>query len=153
MRGYVIYKYAQRIKGYKTDSVSRGTIKTKVTATGTVNAVQMILVGTQVSGTIKNLYVDFNSLVKQNELLAEIDPVSFEAQVEQSQANLSLARANLEKMEVAYTDAIRVFERNKSLLSQNFISRSDFDNAETNYKSADAQVKASRHRLNKRRRP
>jgi HlyD family secretion protein len=143
MRACVYYKLYQRIKGYKTDTVGRGTIKTNVTATGTVTAEHMILVGTQVSGTIKNLYVDFNSPVKAGQLLAEIDPASFEAQVEQSQANLSAARANLIRMDVTYADAKRVWERSQSLFAQNFISRNDLDTAETNYKSADAQVKAS----------
>lgn len=144
MRGYIIYKYVQRVKGYKTDTVGRNTIQTKVTATGTVNAVQMISVGTQASGTIKELYVDFNSPVKEGQLLAQIDPASFEAQVEQSQANLSAAKANVEKSEVALADAERIRERSRALFTQNFISRNELDTAETSCRSADAQLKASK---------
>ena len=76
-------------------------------------------------------------------MLAQIDPASFEAQVAQASANLSLARANLEKSKVAVRDTITTFERNKILYGKNFISKSDLDTSETNYLSALAQIKAS----------
>jgi len=82
---------------YKTEKISRGEIKSVVTATGTVNAVTTVSVGTQVSGTIKKLFVDYNSPVKKNQLLAQIDPATFQAQVDQARANLLSAKANLEK--------------------------------------------------------
>ena len=69
---------------YKTEKVSRGEIKSVVTATGTVNAVTTVSVGTQVSGTIKRLMVDYNSPVKKGQLLAQIDPSTFQAQVDQA---------------------------------------------------------------------
>ena len=71
-------------------------MESTVTATGTVNAVTTVLVGTQVSGTIKNLFADFNSLVKKGQILAQIDPATFQAQVEQAQANL-LRRSQRQK--------------------------------------------------------
>jgi HlyD family secretion protein len=129
---------------FKTEKISRGNIRTMVTATGTVNAVQMILVGTQVSGTIKELYADYNSPVEQNQLLAQIDPATFEAQVEQAKANLFLARANLEKMDTSLVDAKRTLERSRSLFAKNFIAQSDLDTSDTNHQSYTAQVKASR---------
>lgn len=128
---------------YKTEKVSRGEIKSVVTATGTVNAVTTVSVGTQVSGTIKKLFVDFNSPVKKGQLLAQIDPTTFQSQVDQAMANLLSAKANLEKAEVATLDARRNFQRNKELFAQNFISRSDLDAAETSYKSAEAQQKVN----------
>lgn len=128
---------------YITQSADRGDIRATVSATGTVNAVTTVLVGTQVSGTIKQLFVDFNSAVKKGQLLALIDPASFEAQVAQASANLSLARANLDKSKVALRDTITTFERNKILYGKNFISKSDLDTSETNYLSAQAQIKAS----------
>ena len=114
-----------------------------MTATGTVNAVTTVLVGTQVSGTIKDIYVDFNSPVKKGQLIARIDAATFEAQVEQAKANLSSAMANLEKAKVALADAKRTMDRNSSLFAKNLIARSDLDTSETNYETAKAQVNVS----------
>ncbi len=124
---------------YRTDPVTRGDIQATVTATGTVNAVTTVLVGTQVSGTIKQLYVDFNSRVKKGQLIAQIDPATFDAQVQQAQANLLSAQANLEKAQVSLVDTKRTFDRNKELFSKNLVARSDLDTAETNYETAKAQ--------------
>lgn len=129
---------------FRTDKVSRGTIISSVTATGTVNAVTTVLVGTQVSGTIKDLYVDYNSPVKKGQLIARIDPATFEAQVEQARANWLSAKANLEKSEASLTDTKRTFDRNKQLIAKGYIARSDLDTSETNYESAKAQVGASK---------
>lgn len=128
---------------YKTETISHGEIKSVVTATGTVNAVTTVSVGTQVSGTIKRLLVDYNSQVKQGQLLAQIDPSTFQAQVDQARANLLSAQANMEKAAVAGVDARRTFQRNKELFAQNFIAKSDLDTAETNYQSAQAQQKVT----------
>jgi HlyD family secretion protein len=129
---------------YRTDPVTRGDVQQTVTATGTVNAVTNVLVGTQVSGTIKKLYVDFNSRVKKGQIIAQIDPSTFESQVQQAQANLLSAEAGLDKANAALVDAKRTFDRNKELLSKNLIPRSDLDTAETNYESAKAQVSAAK---------
>jgi len=124
---------------YRTEPVSRGDIQQAVTATGTVNAVTTVLVGTQVSGTIKNLYVDFNSRVTKGQLIALIDPEMLEAQAAQ-------ARANVGKADAAFLDADRTLKRNRELFTKSLIPRSDLDTAETNYESAKAtlaQVKAA----------
>ncbi len=128
---------------YRTEPVTRGDIQAAVTATGTVNAVTTVLVGTQVSGTIKKLFVDFNSRVKRGQIIAQIDPSTFESQVLQAQANLLSARANLDKAETTLVDAKRTFERNRELFSKNLIARSDLDTAETNYQADKAQVSSS----------
>lgn len=128
---------------YRTEKAARGDIISTVTATGTVNAVTTVLVGTQVSGTIKNIYADFNSPVKKGQVIALIDTATLEAQVSQARANLLSAKANLDKSEAALFDAKRTMERNKELLSKNFISRSELDTAETNYETAKAQVGVS----------
>lgn len=140
---FFLFKNDSRNQRYITQRADRGDIRSTVSATGTVNAVTTVSVGTQVSGTIKQLYVDFNSPVKKGQLLAQIDPASIEAQVAQALANLSLARANLEKSRVAVRDTLINFKRNKILYGKNFISKSDLDTSETNYLSAIAQVKAS----------
>ena len=129
---------------YRTDPVTRGDIQQAVTATGTVNAVTTVQVGTQVSGTIKTLYVDFNSRVKKGQLIAQIDPSTFESQVQQAQANLLSAQANLEKAQTALANDKKTFERNKELLSKNLIAQSDLDTAETNYQSDKAQVASAK---------
>ncbi|HOX15880.1 MAG TPA: efflux RND transporter periplasmic adaptor subunit [Smithellaceae bacterium] len=141
----VLYFFKKNDKApqYITQTAERGDIRATVSATGTVNAVTTVLVGTQVSGTIKQIYVDYNSTVKKGQLLAQIDPSSFEAQVAQASANLLLARANLEKSRVALRDTLTTFERNKILYGKNFISRSDLDSSETVYLSALTQIKAS----------
>lgn len=129
---------------YKTEKIARGDIVTTVTATGTVNAVTTVLVGTQVSGTIEKIYVDFNSPVKKGQLIAQIDPALLEEQVAQAKANLLAAKANLEKSEATLVDAKRTMERNRELFTKNLIARSDLDTAETNSETAKAQVSASR---------
>lgn len=129
---------------YRTEKVRRDDLEASVSATGTVNAVSTVSVGTQVSGTIKELYVDYNSLVKQGQLLAEIDPATFQAQVDQARANVLSARANLKKSQAALADAKRTFARNQQLLARNFIAQSDLDTAQTNLETADAQVDAAR---------
>ena len=129
---------------FRTEKVVRGDIVQTVTATGTVNAVTTVLVGTQVSGTIKQIYVDFNSPVKKGQLIAQIDPSTFEAQVEQAKANLFAAKANVEKAGASLLDAKRTMDRNMELFSRNLIARSDLDTSETNYETAKAQVNAAR---------
>jgi HlyD family secretion protein len=132
---------------FRFDKVVRGDIEMAVTATGTVNPVTTVLVGTQVSGTIKELYVDFNSPVKKGQLIARIDPALFEAQVNQAKANFLSAKANLEKAEATLVDAKRTMDRNKELFSKNLVARSDLDTAETNYETANASVSAAKSQV------
>jgi HlyD family secretion protein len=140
---FFILKSGNNKPKYITETITRSDIKSVVSATGTVNAVTTVLVGTQVSGTIKQLFVDYNSPVKKGQLLAQIDPATFEAQVQQARANLLSAKANLEKSQVSVRDTKTTWERNKTLYAKNFIAKSDLDTSETNYLSAEAQVKAS----------
>jgi HlyD family secretion protein len=141
---FVVLRSKESELKFKTEKVTTGDIEETVTATGTVNAVTTVLVGTQVSGTIKHLYVDFNSPVKQGQMIAQIDPATFQAQVQQARANLLSAKANVEKAEASLVDAKRTMGRNKELFSRNLIARSDLDTAETNYETAKAQVSAAK---------
>ncbi len=125
---------------YRTEPVTIGDVQQAITATGTVNAVTTVLVGTQVSGTIKSLFVDFNSRVKKGQLIALIDPEMFDAQVAQ-------ARANMEKADSTYRDADRSLKRNRELFSRNLIPRSDLDTAETNYEGSKAQLEQAKAAL------
>jgi HlyD family secretion protein len=141
---FLLFRSKENEMKFRSENVKRGDIETTVTATGTVNAVTTVLVGTQVSGAIKNIYADFNSLVKKGQLIALIDPAIFEAQVNQAKANLLSAKANLEKAEATLIDAKRTFDRNQQLFSKNLVARSDVDTAETNYETSRAQVTASK---------
>jgi HlyD family secretion protein len=122
---------------YRTEQVSKGDIQQSVTATGTVNAVTTVLVGTQVSGTIKSLYADFNSRVTKGQLIALIDPEMLEAQLAQ-------AKANVEKADATFRDADRTLKRNRELFAKNLIPRSDLDTAETNFDSDRAQLEQAK---------
>ena len=145
--GFILLRGKGNEPQYRFDKVVKGDIEMAVTATGTVNPVTTVLVGTQVSGTIKNIYVDFNSPVKKGQLIARIDPALFEAQVNQARANLFSAKANLEKAQATLVDAERSMNRNKELFAKNLIARSDLDTAETNNETAKASVSAAKSQV------
>ncbi|MDD5170554.1 MAG: efflux RND transporter periplasmic adaptor subunit [Syntrophales bacterium] len=142
--GFLFLRQGENSPKFRTEKVTRGNILAAVTATGTINAVVTVLVGTQVSGTIKKLYVDFNSPVKKGQILALIDPATFMAQVEQARANLLQAKAGVEKSDAALADTRRIYERYKILFARELIARSDLDTAEANYQSALAQLSVSK---------
>ncbi len=140
--GYFFYKRTPEIT-YRTARIERGTVVSTVAATGNLSAVTTVQVGTQVSGTIQKLYVDFNSRVKKGQAIAEIDPSLFNASVEQSRGNFLTAEANLQKAKVALADAERTVGRNRKLLADGIISQADYDVSETALQSAKASVKAA----------
>ncbi len=119
---------------FNTVAATRGEIIATVTATGTLNPVVNVTVGSQVSGRISVLNVDYNSVVKSNQVIAEIDPATYQAAVEQSQADLANARANLELQQVEY-------DRSAELFTNKLISGSDFDTALATLHEAEATVK------------
>lgn len=128
---------------YKFAKVERGAIVATISATGTVNAVTTVSVGSQVSGTIQKLYVDYNSRVKKGQTIAEIDPALFVAQVEQARGNWQNAQANVLKAKVTLADAKRTLERNRQLISQGIVAQSDFDASQTAYDAALANLKSA----------
>ena len=140
--GYFYFKQPPKAQ-YKTAKVERGSIASSVSATGTLNAVVTVQVGTQVSGTIAKLYVDFNSQVKKGQPIAQIDPALFSSAVQQSRGNALTAEANLAKARVTVADTKRTLGRNRELLKEGIISQSDMDAAQTAYESAVAGVKAA----------
>lgn len=166
--GYVGYAYFYKDKEttvkYKTVKVEKGNLSSFVTANGTVNPVTTVLVGSQISGMIKKLYADYNTQVKKGQLIAEIDPDIFQAQVSQTkaklenakaaylnvqadilnaQSNVEASKANVIKARVALEDARRNLERASQLFSRNLIAASDRDAAQTAYDSAAAQLEAA----------
>lgn len=132
---------------FKTEAISRGNMTETVTASGTVNPVTNISVGTQVSGTIKKIYTDFNAPVKKGQILAEIDPSLFEAQVAQASANLYNAQANLQKIKSILVNDEKTYSRNKTLYEKNFIAKSDVDLAESTYNADKAQVESAKAQI------
>jgi HlyD family secretion protein len=140
--GYYFYNRTPEVS-YNTAKIERGTIISTVAATGNLSAVTTVQVGTQVSGTIQKLYVDFNSRVKKGQAIAEIDPSLFNASVAQSQGNNLSAEANLQKARVTLADAERTFSRYKKMLADGIISQGDFDATETAVQSSKAAVRAA----------
>ena len=114
---------------YRTEPVTRGPVSEIVNATGDVSAIVTVNVGSQVSGIIDKLLVDFNSAVKKDQLLATLDPRLFQAQLEKAQASLASAKANVEKAQAAFDDSARIAARMKDLLRQGLVSQADLDTA------------------------
>src|SRR5262244_2594918 len=169
------YLYARALAArqvYRTAPVTRGALSSAVSATGTLNAVITVQVGSQVSGQIKELLVDFNSIVKKNQVIARIDQDIFvakvnqakadldsakatvlnqEAQIERARADVENARAALAeskaqtaKAQVAVTDAKRDFDRKTELFARKLIARSDLDSSQAAHDSALAQVDSAK---------
>ena len=126
-----------------TAQVTRGDIVDIVAATGTLEAVTTVQVGSQISGTIQALYADFNSLVHKGEVLARIDPSTYQSQVEQSQANLDRAIADAERLVVTVDDAATKLKRARELSAKLLIPATDLETAEVESRSAQAQKQSA----------
>jgi HlyD family secretion protein len=168
------YLYSQSLgsrSSFRTAPVTRGTITAAISATGALNAVITVLVGSQVSGNVKELYADFNSVVKKGQVIARIDPELFQAQVNQAKAQLDAARAALAnqeaavektradvanakaalasahaqtvKAQVGVLDGQRNVGRQRELRNRELIAQSDLDAAQVQYDSALAQHDAN----------
>jgi HlyD family secretion protein len=118
---------------FKLETISRGDIESTVTATGTVKAITLVEVGSQVSGRIDRMLVDFNSQVKRGQILAEIDPQPSRAKVSQSNANYLSALAALEKAKVTLANLKAKYERASSLAAANLVSPEELEAAEAGY--------------------
>lgn len=133
---------AQEVQ-YRSGKIERGPLQATVAASGTVNPVSQVSVGTQVSGQIKDLYVDFNAEVKAGQLLAMLDPETFEYRVRSAQADVDAARAaaltqqaSLAKARVDAEEAQRDYERKAQLVAQQFIAAAEADKARALARSA-----------------
>ena len=114
---------------YETAKVERATISNSVTATGTIEPVNKVEVGTQVSGIISKIYVDYNSIVKKGQIIAELDKINLESELASAKANLASSKSELDYQETNY-------KRMKALHDKGFISDDDFDIADLSYKKA-----------------
>ena len=172
--GYLYTQSRGSAPKYRTAAVERGPLTAAVSATGSLNAVVVVQVGSQVSGQIKELKVDFNSIVKRNQVIARIDPDIFEAKVNQATADVDSARAavlNQEaqveraradvdnaraalveakaftaKAQVQSVDAKRDYDRKTELFARQLIAKSDLDTSQATYDAAVAQLDSTRAR-------
>ena len=169
------YFYAQargNAPKFRVAKIERGPLTATISATGNLNAVTTVQVGSQVSGQIKELLVDFNSVVKRGQIIARIDPQIFDAQVSQAKAELDSARAAVlnqtatvekaradvenaraalaqakaqtAKADVARADAKRAFDRSAELFRRDLVAQADRDTAQANFESAGAQSDSAR---------
>ena len=132
---------------YETKKIERCTITQIVEASGTINPLNTVSVGSTVSGLVKEIYVDYNSEVKKGQVLAQIDPTTFQANVEQSLANINNASANLARLQAESDYYKKTYNRYKNLYAKNFVAKSELDLAESNYKSNLAQINAARAQI------
>jgi HlyD family secretion protein len=172
--GYLYTQSRGSAPKYRTARVERGPLTAAVSATGNLNAVVVVQVGSQVSGQIKELKVDFNSIVKKNQVIARIDPDIFEAKVNQARADVDSSRAavlNQEaqveraradvdnaraalveakaftaKAQVQSVDAKRDYDRKTELFGRQLIAKSDLDTSQATYDAAVAQLDSTRAR-------
>jgi len=146
---------------YRFGKIERGSIVAAVSATGTVNPVTVVQVGSQVSGQLKEVLVDFNSVVKKGQIIARIDPDTFVLKVNQAMADLEAARATVltqranvsalqaevSRAKVSMADSEREYQRNKTLFEKNFVAAAALDKAEFAYRTAQEQVKVTQAQL------
>jgi len=125
--------HAEEGPRYTTEKVGRGDLRQTATATGTLNPVVNVTVGSQVSGRVCKLYVDYNSTVKSNQVIAEIDPATYKAAVEQARADLASSKANAELQGVEA-------KRSTELFNDKLVSSSDHDTAVATFHEAEATV-------------
>lgn len=124
----------QKVEPLATMEITRGEMRQVVTATGEIQPLNTVSVGSQVSGTIEKLYVDFNSKVKKGDVLLEIEPSVLQASVDEAKASLVSAQSqrNYAKSE---------YQRNKTLYNEGFISRAEMEQSQTTYEQAEQSVK------------
>lgn len=140
---YLFFRNGKQAESYRTAKPTRGEIISTVTSSGNITPVVSVSVGAAVSGTIKELFVDFNSPVKKGQIIAQIDPATFRAQVEQSRGNYLAAQANMDKAKVTLADTTRTMNRYKDLVKDGSVSVSDYDTYATAAASARAALGAA----------
>lgn len=139
--GYVFFTGERKTPiRYKTALVQRGAIVSTVTATGSINPMTTVQVGSQVSGMIESLHADFNSSVKKGQVVARIDPFPYRARRDQASANLANAKAALIKAKVDLSQRKRELDRVQSLIKQEFVSQAEVDTALTAHEGAIATL-------------
>lgn len=132
---------------YRTAAVDRGNIEALVVTTGALNPVTTVDVGAQVSGKIENIYVDFNSQVKEGQIIAELEQSQFLTKVNQDEANYKSAVASLEKAKVTLENLKNKYDRALNLFDKNLMSYEEKETIETNYYGAKSDIQSAEARL------
>lgn len=140
----IIIKSGNKTKQYETQPIEKHTITQVVEASGTINPVNIVSVGSTVSGPISKIYVDYNSMVKKGQLLAEIDPRLSKQTVEQNRAAIASAQANLRDMQANAEMSRKTLRRYQNLYKRNFVPKSELDQAINDYKSDMAKISSAR---------
>ncbi len=143
---FAVYMYFGKSNGapaYRTSRVEKGDIVDAITATGNINAVTTVSVGSQVSGTIQQILVDFNSRVRKGQVIALIDPRLLDAAVVQARGSVANAKATLERAEVGVIDTERTNRRNRELVRDGFVAQADVDSSQTAWEQASAQKRSA----------
>jgi HlyD family secretion protein len=144
--GYGFWRFGNGKKEspYVTVPAQRGSVRQVVSSTGTLQAVVTVQVGSQVSGTIEKLLVNFNTKVKAGQVVAQLNQDKFKASVDQARANLLAAESNLAKAKVSVADAQRTLRRNAELRKRDLMAQSELDAAQTAYDAASAQLEVNK---------
>ena len=140
-------KSADAEGGYRTETVQRGDIRVAISATGTLSAISTIIVGSQISGLVTEVLVDFNSPVRRGQVLATIDPSTYQAQIEQGAAQIESARAQLAQAQASMRNARLDYQRKTNLGGQQLVARSDVDLARAALEQAQAQVNSAQAQI------
>jgi HlyD family secretion protein len=140
--GFFLLRGRGEATQFTTAVVDRGDVVEVVGATGALEAVTTVQIGSQVSGTIQSLNADFNSTVKKGQIIARLDPSILDARLGQAQANLLAAKANVERARSSLEDMRQKYERAKELAAQQLLPASDLDTAKANYDGAAAELKS-----------
>ena len=134
--------------GYRTATVERGDIRVAISATGTLSAISTVDVGSQISGLVTDVLVDFNDRVSEGQVIARIDPSTYEAQIAQGSAQVASARASLATAQATLRNAEADYARKSSLAQQQLIARGDLDLARAARDQARAQINAAQAQIN-----
>jgi HlyD family secretion protein len=125
---------------YKTETIGRGDIEALVVTSGTLNPIEIVDVGAQVSGKIEKLYADFNTPVTKGQIVAELDQEPLKMKIEQNEANYKSRMASLDRAKVTLSQAEKGYERSKSLFAKDLISIEEMDAAEASYLGAKSDL-------------
>ena len=144
----VLFVFKTKQIKYITKPVTQETITEYVEASGSIKPINTIAVGTQVSGTVAGIYVDYNSVVKKGDLLAELDPSLFQSNVDQSTAKLNNAKASLLRATSSLNYKKNNYQRYKNLYEKNYVSKDEVELAYANYQQALAEVASANADVN-----
>ncbi|MEG2942285.1 MAG: efflux RND transporter periplasmic adaptor subunit [Thermomonas sp.] len=133
--------------GYRTETVQRGDVRVAISSTGTLSAISTVTVGSQVSGQITDVLVDFNDSVKKGDILATIDASTYQAQIEQGAAQIASAQASLRQAQAGLRNAQLDYNRKADLGRQQLVSKSDVDLARASLEQAQAQVNSAQAQI------